>query len=191
MPSVPSSGLLPYRLRERLDPVAGGDGEEAAAPAGGLEVLLLPRAAAPVNEISSEVAFEIPVWRLEPANEAAQTSRAGQAFAPRPRDEKPRLTAQRTMDELLEQARVSFAALTGVEPPGPFLPLGGVKMRRHRIVYVWGCACSPAAVPAAGRFLPLAEARARIEPQQRRFLDQLAVLVGRAGAAHDSLDDSV
>jgi predicted NUDIX family NTP pyrophosphohydrolase len=86
------------------------------------------------------------------------------------------------MDGLLDRARASFAALTGVEPPGPFLPLGGVKMRRHRIVYVWGSACRPDAAPAgAGRFLPLDEARAAIEPQQRRFLDQLAVLVGGVG----------
>jgi hypothetical protein len=191
VPAVPSSGLLLYRAGESLDPVAGRDGEETAARAGGLEVLLLPRGAAAGDPNSADVRFEIPSWPLGPAVDDAPESRAGRSFTPRPPGEKPRLTAQRTMDELLRQARVSFAVLTGVEPPGPFLPLGGVKMRRHRIVYVWGCVCGPADAPAAGRFLPLAEARARIEPQQRRFLDQLAVLVGRAGTADDSRDDSL
>jgi predicted NUDIX family NTP pyrophosphohydrolase len=181
VPSVLSSGLLLYRVGEAGHPADGPSGEETAARGTRLEVLLFPRAGTSGAAVAKHVVLRIPVWELEPPGEARPASRAGQSFSPRPRGEKPRLTAQRTMDRLLDRARVSFAAITGVEPPGPFLPLGGVKMRRHRIVYVWGCACRPDTAPAAARFLPLDEARAGIEPQQRRFLDQLAVLVGGAG----------
>ena len=123
---------------------------------------------------------------------------------------KQRAIAQRSLEQLLDHARSGFAALTGREALGPFLPLGGVKMRLHRVVYVWACETAEAPAPiipaGAGRasaaatsaatlgdgpalrgasrvpfgdaeFLPLAEARSLIEPQQRRFLDQLEGLL--------------
>jgi hypothetical protein len=137
--------------------------------------------------------------------------RADLRFESRPRV-KQRVVAKHSLDTLLDHACHNFAALTGLQPPGPFLPLGGVKMRLHRVVYVWACAMTEAPAPAApagahreqatgisagateseaalvrpvrmaygdAEFLPLAEARALIEPQERRFLDQLEGLLAR------------
>ena len=159
MPSLPAAGLLLYRV---------------AAP-GRLEVLLFPRGAATGTPSSGKL-LEIPCWEL-PSALPEPASRAGLPYEPR-RREKPRLTAKRTMDRLLVTARESFAALTGFDPGGPFTALGGVKMRGHRIVYVWACPCGDPGPAGGGRFVALETARAAIEPQQRRFVDQLAVLIG-------------
>jgi predicted NUDIX family NTP pyrophosphohydrolase len=168
VPTLPAAGLLLYR----------------ADPGGGLEVLLFPRGAA-TGTPSSGKFLEIPCWEL-PSTLPVPASRAGVPYEPR-RREKPRLTAQRTMDRLLVAAHDSFAALTGFDPPGPFTPLGGVKTRGHRIVYVWACPCGPEAAPGGGgRFAALDEARAVVDPQQRRFVDQLGVLVGGVEAAGPS-----
>ena len=190
MPSTPNAGLLAYRF-------AGG----------GAEVMLFRRArlrpAAGVHE-----PLHIPTWALDPpAGLGAAPGRAGLPFDSRPRV-KQRVVARRSQDQLLELAQRHFALLTGLEPPGPFLPLGGVKMRLHRVVYVWACSVSEAPEPdtlavgpsrsSAGgpergsavdpftrslfigaEFLGLAEARVLIEPQQRRFLDQLEGLLAR------------
>lgn len=165
MPTLPAAGLLLYRV---------------AAP-GRLEVLLFPRGAATGTPSSGKL-LEIPCWEL-PTALSEPVSRAGLPYEPR-RREKPRLTAGRTMDRLLITARESFGALTGFEAPGPFTPLGGVKMRGHRVVYAWACPCEPEdALAGGGRFVALETARAAIEPQQRRFVDQLGVLVGGVEAA--------
>jgi predicted NUDIX family NTP pyrophosphohydrolase len=194
MPFTPGAGLLVYRLGQ-----------------GGVEVLLFRRARLRPAAGKREP-LHIPTWELDPpADPGAAQGRAGLPFDPRPRV-KQRLVARRSLDQLLELARRNFAVLTGLEPDGPFLPLGGVKMRLHRVVYVWACAVvvapepdasagalslspaggsagdlereSPAASPAAsphagGEFLRFTEARARVEPQQRRFLDQLEGLLAR------------
>jgi len=165
---LPAAGLLLYRV---------------VAP-GRLEVLLFPRGAA-TGTPSSGRFLEIPCWAL-PSSLPEQASRAGRPYEPR-RREKPRLTAKRTMDRLLITARESFGALTGFAAPGPFTPLGGVKMRGHRIVYAWACPCGRDAAPGGGgRFVALDTARTLIEPQQRRFVDQLGVLVGGVEAAGPS-----
>jgi hypothetical protein len=168
VPTLPAAGLLLGRV---------------AAP-GRLEVLLFPRGAATGTPSSGKL-LEIPCWEL-PSAPPEPASRAGLPYEPR-RREKPRLTARRTMDRLLVTARESFAALTGFDPSGPFTALGGVKLRGHRIVYVWGCPGGSDAGPAGGgRFVELEKARAVIEPQQRRFVDQLAVLIGGVEAAGPS-----
>ena len=150
--------------------------------------------------------LSIPVWELgRPQGVAQPASPAGLPFDSRPRV-KQRVVAKRSLEQLLERAREGFAALTGLRPPGPFLPLGGVKMRLHRVVYVWACDTTEAApvllaaergspvaavsspedgmAPSPGHaayagagFLPLDEARVAIDPQQRRFLDQLEGLL--------------
>jgi hypothetical protein len=154
------------------------EGEGGATPL--LEVLLFPRGAA-TGATTSDRVLEIPCWQLPPSL-PQPASRAGLPFEPRPR-EKPRLTAKRTMGNLLEQARTSFAAFSGLCPNGPFLPLGGVKMRGHRIAYMWACDGEGlAASSAGGRYVPLSKARSMIEPQQRRFLDQLVGLVASGSA---------
>ncbi len=172
MPTLPGSGLLLYRCRPAADASSGGEQV--------IDVLLFPRGAATGTPSSGKL-LEIPWWEL-PSSLPEPASRAGLPYEPR-RREKPRLTARRTMDRLLEQARSSFNLLTGFETSPPFLPLGGVKMRGHRIVYVWGCACPPGTTPGGpGRFVPLDQARDVIEPQQRHFLEQLEVLATARGA---------
>ena len=194
MPSTPGAGLLVYR--------AGRDGTE----------VLLFRRARLRPAAGGREPLHIPTWELDlPTGTGAAPGRADLPFDARPRV-KQRVVAERSLDQLLELARRNFAALTGLEPPGPFLPLGGVKMRLHRVVYAWAClvpvapepktslgalsrspagdpardpdrgstTVRPACSPYAGaEFLPLAEARARVEPQQRRFLDQLEGLLDR------------
>ena len=166
MPSVPGAGLLVYRRREE----SGGSASVPARP--------------PEADGRRAHTAPIPVWELRPPADAdAPAARAGLPFETR-RNVKQRVVAERSLDRLLEHARRSFTALTKLEPPGPFLPLGGVKMRLHRVVYVWACEMSGAPADPAGSdvaFLPLSEARALIEPQQRRFLDQLEGLLSRPG----------
>jgi predicted NUDIX family NTP pyrophosphohydrolase len=198
MPSTPGAGLLVYRLG-----------------LSGVEVLLFHRARLRPAAGEREP-LHIPTWELDPpTGPSAAPGRAGLPFESRPRV-KHRVIARRSLDQLRELAQRNFAVLTGLEPDGPFLPLGGVKMRLHRVVYVWACvlaavpepeasagvlspspagdsvgqaaggpnrewaAAQPARSPyAGGEFLQLAEARARVEPQQRRFLDQLEGLLAR------------
>jgi hypothetical protein len=196
MPSTPGAGLLAYRLGE-----------------GGAAVLLFRRTRLR-HAAGAHDPLQIPTWELDPPTGPGAAPHVGLPFDSRPRV-KQRVVAQRSLDQLLELARRDFALLTGLEPPGPFLPLGGAKMRLHRVVYVWACAVAeaprpdtlvagPGRWPAAGttgdpehgpgglasvlsvrrpyigaEFLLLAEARALIEPQQRRFLDQLEGLLAR------------
>jgi predicted NUDIX family NTP pyrophosphohydrolase len=93
---------------------------------------------------------------------------------------------------------------TGLEPEGPYQPLGGVKAHGHKLIFAWAAEhdCDAAAItsntftmewpPRSGKqaafpevdraaWFTLEAARAAIVPVQRRFLDDLAV-VAAAGA---------
>ena len=106
--------------------------------------------------------------------------------------------------DLLAVALREVREETGLEPPGPFQPLGGVKAHQHKTIYAWAAEhdCDPAAIvsntfslewpPRSGRtaafpevdraaFFDLAAAREAIVPAQRRFVDELEALVGGPG----------
>jgi predicted NUDIX family NTP pyrophosphohydrolase len=99
-------------------------------------------------------------------------------------------------EDFLAAAQREFTEETGFTPQGPFIPLGGVKRRTHKIVYAWAFEgdCDPVELvsnafelewpPRSGRllrvpevdraaFFDLDEARAAIVSYQRRFLDEL------------------
>lgn len=93
---------------------------------------------------------------------------------------------------LREHAREELARLLGAPVPDECEPLGGVKMRGHRIVYAWAgedlAAAEPILAPAASAsgaaacdrvgYLDLPTARTFVDAQQRRFLDQLEGVLG-------------
>ncbi len=102
--------------------------------------------------------------------------------------------------DLLAVARREVREETGLGPEGPFLPLGGVKMRGHKLVFAWAVEhdCDATAItsntftmewpPRSGvqaefpevdraAWFTLEEAREALVPAQRRFLDDLAVVV--------------
>jgi len=106
--------------------------------------------------------------------------------------------------DLLAVARREVREETGLEPEGPFRPLGGVKAHRHKLIFVWAVEhdCDASAIvsntfalewpPKSGSkaefpevdraaWFTLEAAREAIVPVQRRFLDDLAV-VASAGA---------
>ena len=106
--------------------------------------------------------------------------------------------------DLLAVARREVREETGLEPAGPFQPLGGVKAHHHKLIYAWAVEhdCDPALLtsnafsiewpPRSGKtaefpevdraaWFGLEAAREAIVPAQRRFLDDLAV-VAAAGA---------
>jgi predicted NUDIX family NTP pyrophosphohydrolase len=106
--------------------------------------------------------------------------------------------------DLLAVARREVREETGLQPAGPFRPLGGVKAHGHKLIFAWAVEfdCDAAAIvsntfsmewpPRSGRtaefpevdraaWFELAAAREAIVPAQRRFLDDLAVLAA-AGA---------
>ena len=130
--------------------------------------------------------------------------RAGRARA-RAGDGDGRQGAQpRRRRDLLAVARREVREETGLEPDGPFQPLGGVKAHGHKLIFAWAAEhdCDAAAIvsntftmewpPRSGKtaefpevdraaWFDLAAAREAIVPAQRRFLDDLAV-VAAAGA---------
>jgi len=92
---------------------------------------------------------------------------------------------------------------TGLEPEGPYQPLGGVKAHHHKLIYAWAVEhdCDPAAIvsnafaiewpPRSGKqaefpevdraaWFDLPAARAAIVPAQRRFLDDLEIAAAGA-----------
>ena len=106
--------------------------------------------------------------------------------------------------DLLAVALREVKEETGLEPRGPFQPLGGVKAHRHKLIFAWAAEhdCDAAAItsntftmewpPHSGKqaefpevdraaWFTLEAAREAIVPAQRRFLDDLAV-VAAAGA---------
>jgi predicted NUDIX family NTP pyrophosphohydrolase len=105
--------------------------------------------------------------------------------------------------DLLAVARREVREETGLEPEGPFQPLGGVKAHHHKLIYAWAVEhdCDPAALtsnafalewpPRSGKSVAFPEvdraawfdllaAREAIVPAQRRFLDDLSIVVGGA-----------
>jgi predicted NUDIX family NTP pyrophosphohydrolase len=106
--------------------------------------------------------------------------------------------------DLLAVARRETLEETGLEPEGPFQPLGGVKAHGHKLIFAWAAEfdCDAATItsnsfvmewpPRSGKqaefpevdraaWFTLEAARKAIVPVQRRFLDDLAV-VAAAGA---------
>ena len=104
-------------------------------------------------------------------------------------------------EDQLVAARRECREETGYEPAGPFVPLGGVKYKNHKVVYAWAVegAFDPRTLasitfemvwpPRSGKVVDvpevdraawfgLASARAAIVPPQRRFLDDLEGVVG-------------
>jgi len=105
--------------------------------------------------------------------------------------------------DLLAVALREVREETGLEPEGPFQPLGGVKAHHHKLIYAWAVEydCDPAVSvsnafsiewpPRSGRraefpevdraaWFDLAAAREAIVPAQRRFIDDLVVVAGGA-----------
>jgi predicted NUDIX family NTP pyrophosphohydrolase len=104
-------------------------------------------------------------------------------------------------EDRLAAARRECREETGYEPDGPFVSLGGVKYKNHKVVYAWavegdfdprdlvsttfeliwpprsGTVIEAPEVDRAAWF-GLESARAAIVPAQRRFLDDLAAIVG-------------
>ncbi len=104
-------------------------------------------------------------------------------------------------EDLLTAARREFAEETGLEPWGPYLPLGAVKYKNHKVVHAWAFEgdFDPATlisntfelewprksgrtivVPEIDRaaWFDLDEAGERILPAQRRFVFDLEAVAG-------------
>jgi predicted NUDIX family NTP pyrophosphohydrolase len=105
--------------------------------------------------------------------------------------------------DLLAVALREVREETGLEPAGPFQPLGGVKAHHHKLIFAWAVEhdCDPAAIvsnsfaiewpPRSGKqtefpevdraaWFGLPAAREAIVPVQRRFLDDLEIVAGGA-----------
>jgi len=110
-------------------------------------------------------------------------------------------------EEALAAARREFAEETGFPASGPFLPLGEVKQKSGKRVTAWafGGDCEPGTLcsnsfemewpPKSGQrrsfpeidrvqWFTLAEARIKILPAQRDFLDRLEAALETADPAH-------
>jgi predicted NUDIX family NTP pyrophosphohydrolase len=106
--------------------------------------------------------------------------------------------------DLLAVARREVREETGLEPDGPFRPLGGVKAHHHKLIFAWAAEhdCDPGGLasntftiewpPRSGNtaefpevdraaWFGLPAAREAIAPAQRRFLDDLQVVAGAVG----------
>ena len=181
MPSV-SAGLLLYR---HVDDVEEG--------VRGLEVLLV-HPGGPYWAKKDAGAWSIPKGLAEPDELGPEPATATAAKA----------RNRAAGADLLAVARRETREETGLEPEGPFQPLGGVKAHRHKLIFAWAVEhdCDASAItsntftmewpPRSGRsaafpevdraaWFDLAAAREAIVPAQRRFLDDLAV-VAAAGA---------
>jgi len=177
-----SAGLLLYR---RVDDVERGECR--------LEVLLV-HPGGPYWARKDAGAWSIPKGMAEPEELGPEPATVSAA--------KARNRAVRA--DLLAVALREVREETGLEPEGPFRPLGGVKAHGHKLIFAWAVEhdCDAAAItsntftmewpPRSGTtaefpevdraawFGPVA-ARKAIVPAQRRFLDDLAV-VAAAGA---------
>ena len=181
MPDI-SAGLLIYR---RVPDAASGGGR--------VEVLLV-HPGGPYWAKKDAGAWSIPKGLAEPHE-----------LGPEPATVTAAKARNRAAEvDLLAVARREVLEETGLEPAGPFLPLGGVKAHRHKLIFAWAVEhdCDAAALtsnsftmqwpPRSGKtaefpevdraaWFDLAAAREAIVPAQRRFLDDLAV-VAAAGA---------
>ncbi|MCX6373182.1 MAG: NUDIX domain-containing protein [Actinobacteria bacterium] len=180
MPSV-SAGLLLYR--------------RVAAPGPGgprLEVLLV-HPGGPYWAKKDAGAWSIPKGEAEPEELGPE---AATVTASKARNRAAGV-------DLLAVALREVREETGLEPAGPFQPLGGVKAHHHKLIYAWAVEhdCDPAAIvsnafaiewpPRSGKqaefpevdraaWFDLPAARAAIVPVQRRFLDDLEIVAGGA-----------
>jgi predicted NUDIX family NTP pyrophosphohydrolase len=177
MPSV-SAGLLIYR---RVLATAGD------APR--LEVLLV-HPGGPYWARKDAGAWSIPKGEAEPGE-----------LGPAPATVMAAKARNRAAGaDLLAVARREVREETGLEPEGPYQPLGGVKAHQHKLIYVWAVEhdCDAAAIvsntfaiewpPRSGRraefpevdraaWFDLVAAREAIVPAQRRFIDDLEAVV--------------
>ena len=188
MPAV-SAGLLLYRRRPD-------------APSGDrlLEVLLV-HPGGPYWAKKDQGAWSIPTGEAEPDELGPEPGTVTAA----------KLRNRAAGVDLLAVARREVREETGLEPDGPFLPLGGVKAHHHKLIFAWAAEhdCDPGGLtsdtftiewpPRSGKaaefpevdraaWFGLAAAREAIVPAQRRFLDDLQVVAaaaadGSAGAA--------
>ena len=181
MPSI-SAGLLLYRHRDDA-----GTGEPL------LEVLLV-HPGGPYWAKKDAGAWSIPKGEAEPDELGPEP---GTVTAANARNRAAGV-------DLLAVARREVREETGLEPEGPFRPLGGIKAHHHKLVYAWAVEhdCDAAAIasnsfsiewpPRSGRhaefpevdraaWFGVAAAREAIVPAQRKFIDDLEVVA--AGGA--------
>ena len=183
MPTV-SAGLLLYR---RADDA--GTGERR------LEVLLV-HPGGPYWARKDAGAWSIPKGEVEPDE-----------LGPGPATVNAAKARNRAAGvDLLAVARREVREETGLEPKGPFQPLGGVKAHHHKLIYAWAAEhdCDPAVIvsnaftiewpPRSGKqrafpevdraaWFGLTAAREAIVPAQRRFIDDLEIVAGGAPRA--------
>jgi predicted NUDIX family NTP pyrophosphohydrolase len=181
MPAV-SAGLLLYR--RVADPDVGGRRVE----------VLLVHPGGPYWSRKDAGAWSIPKGMAEP-----------EELGPEPATVTAAKARNRAAGvDLLAVALREVREETGLEPPGPFRPLGGVKAHGHKLIFAWAAEydCDAGAIvsntftmewpPRSGKraefpevdraaWFTLEAARQAIVPVQRRFLDDLAV-VAAAGA---------
>lgn len=108
-------------------------------------------------------------------------------------------------EDLLTRARIEFAEEVGLEPKGPYLPLGTIKQKGGKIVHAWAVAgdLPPGFVqrsntfevewpPDSGQMQRFPEidraeffaekvARAKIKPTQAPFFDRLIAALDECG----------
>jgi predicted NUDIX family NTP pyrophosphohydrolase len=177
MPTI-SAGLLLYRWHE--DP-------EAAKRR--LEVLLV-HPGGPYWAKKDAGAWSIPKGEAEPGELGPEPATVTAA--------KARNRAAGV--DLLQVALREVKEETGLEPAGPFRPLGGVKAHHHKLIFAWAVEhdCDAAAIvsnsfamewpPRSGKradfpevdradWFDLEAARQAIVLAQRRFIDDLEVVV--------------
>jgi predicted NUDIX family NTP pyrophosphohydrolase len=147
-------------------------------------------------------AWSIPKGGVEPHElGSAPARRPGEAPVSTPAG--PKLHQLAATVDLLAVARRETREETGLEPEGPFQPLGGVKYRNHKFVYAWAVEfdCDAATIvsntftmewpPRSGRmrefpeadraaWFDLETARRKILKAQARFLTDLEVLAAPA-----------
>lgn len=186
MPAI-SAGVLLYRRTEA-----------------GLEVMLV-HPGGPYWAKKDAGAWSIPKGEAEP-DELGVSRGVPERDAAWRRPDKVKARLSAAAADLLAVAKREFREETGFDPDGlaaagaAYIPLGGVKQRGHKIVYVWALEgqCDVAAVrssefeiewpPRSGRratfpevdraaWFDLPRARDQILSAQRRFLDDLLVAV--------------
>ncbi len=178
MPAV-SAGLLLYR--RSLDAESG---ERR------LEVLLV-HPGGPYWAKKDKGAWSIPKGEAEPDELGPQPASVTAA----------KLRNRAAGVDLLAVARREVREETGLEPAGPFQPLGGVKAHHHKLIFAWAAEhdCDPDGLvsntfaiewpPRSGKtarfpevdraaWFDLPAAREAIVPAQRRFLDDLQIVAG-------------
>ena len=107
-------------------------------------------------------------------------------------------------EELLSAARREFAEETGLNPDGPFVPLGDVRQKAGKVVHAWACEgdADPARLtsntmqiewpPGSGRRVEFPEvdrcawfdpgaARVKLNPAQVAFVDRLEAALAAPG----------